>query len=119
MHRTEIFRRGMACALAATLGATAPVAALAQTCPPGYYYASDGNCYRGPPPDYPPPAYDTAPPASAPPVVTDGLLIGLGLLLGVAISGDHDDHHAPPERHRPPPKHAPPKPYGPYDHERR
>jgi len=51
----------MARVLAATLGAGVPLAVQAQSCPPGYYYASDGNCYPGPPPSYPPPPYDTAP----------------------------------------------------------
>lgn len=82
--------------------ASAPPTALAQVCPPGYYYASDGNCYSGVPPSYPPPVYDPAPPVSAPPVVADGLMIGLGLLLGAAIFSDRDEHRevrrGPPRR---------------------
>lgn len=117
--RSGILRRGMACVLAGTLAAAVPIAAQAQSCAAGYYYASDGYCYPGPPPNYPPPAYDTAPPVSTPPVVTDGLLIGLGLLIGAAIESDHGDHRGRPEEHRPPPRRGQPEPHGPYEHDRR
>ncbi len=118
--RSKILRRGMAGVLTGMLAAAVPMAALAQSCPAGYYYASDGNCYPGPPPNYPPPAYDTTPPVSTPPVVTDGLLLDLGLLLGAAITSDHGDHHhARPEERRPPPRRRQPEPYGRDEHDRR
>ena len=118
--RIEVFRRSITYALLGVLGAGIPLAVEAQSCPLGYYYASDGNCYPGPPPNYPPPVYDTAPPVSAPPVVMDGLLIGLGVLVGGIIASDHGDHfRGRPEAHRPPPRRAPPEPRGPYEHERR
>lgn len=105
---TESLTRGIASVLVATLTAGAPLPAQAQTCPPGYYYASDGNCYPGPPPSYPPPPYDTAPPVEPPPPVLDGLLIGLGLLVvGAIIASDHDDHRGRPVPHRPPQRHGP------------
>ena len=89
--------------------ASFPFLAQAQVCPPGYYYASDGLCYQGPPPTYAPPVYDPAPPVSPPPVVTDGLMIGLGLLLGAAIlSGDHRGERRAPEFHGPAPRREPP-----------
>ena len=106
--RTGIMSRGMACVLIATFGAGMPFAAQAQSCPPGYYYASDGNCYPVPPPTYPPPAYDPAPPVAAPPPVIDGLLIGLGLLVAGAILAGDRDHHGPPVQRHPPPRHLPP-----------
>lgn len=112
------WRRPTACLLIATITAGMPIAAWAQTCPPGYYYASDGNCYPGPPPTYAPPAYDVAPPVVPPPVVTDGFLLGLGILLGglAASGGDHEyrgneDYH-PPQRRGPPEGHG----RGPYEH---
>ena len=105
--RTEAMSRGMACVLVATLAAGVPLAAQAQSCPPGYYYASDGNCYPGPPPTYAPPPYDAAPPVVPPAAVMDGLLIGLGLLVGGAIASDHGGHRGPPEQHRPPERRGP------------
>ena len=100
----RILKRAAACLLCGTLAAGWPLEVLAQTCPPGYYYASDGNCYQGPPPSYPPPAYETVPPVSPPPAVTDGLMIGLGLLLGGLLVGGHPEHRGRPEAHRPPPR---------------
>ncbi|MHB8623509.1 MAG: hypothetical protein ACYC9J_14280 [Sulfuricaulis sp.] len=104
MFRSKILRQGMAGVVAGALATALPLAAQAQSCAAGYYYASDGNCYPGSPPNYLPPTYDTAPPVSTPPVVTDGLLIGLGLLIGAAIESDHGDHHGRPEEHRPSPR---------------
>jgi hypothetical protein len=63
----------------------APADAQVPVCPAGYYYASDGQCYPGAPPAYPPPIYDVAPPVYAPPVVIDGF--GLGLGFGAIIGG--------------------------------
>jgi hypothetical protein len=57
----------------------APANAQAPPCPYGYYYASDGQCYPGSPPLYPPPAYVVAPPVYQPPFVIDGFGIGIGL----------------------------------------
>ena len=115
---SEIVRRGMTCVLIGVLAAGVPHAVQAQSCPRGYYFASDGNCYPGPPPNYPPPAYDPAPPVAAPPVVMDGLLIGLGLLIGGIIASDHDGHRGSPEAHRPPPPHTPPQRHSPYQGQR-
>jgi hypothetical protein len=117
--RSEILHRGMGFVLAGALAAAGPIAAHAQTCPSGYYFASDGNCYPGPPPNYPPPAYDASPPVSTPPVVTDGLLIGLGLLLGAAIESDHGDHRDRAEEHRSPPERGRHEPHGPYERDHR
>jgi hypothetical protein len=103
---SDFLRRAAISALAALL-AWAPLAR-AQSCPPGYYYASDGNCYQGPPPSYPPPVYDPAPPVAAPPVVVDGLMIGLGLLVGAALFGGREEHRAP-EMHRAPERRGPPE----------
>lgn len=100
-------RRVTAYALAGALAGMAPLWAHAQSCPPGYYYASDGNCYPGPAPSYAPPVYDAAPPVSTPPIVMDGVMIGLGLLAGAAIFGGHDEHRAPVRR--PPPRRGPPE----------
>lgn len=72
-----IFLPVIALALAAGVGA-APAGAQAPVCPAGYYYASDGQCYPGVPPTYPPPVYEVAPPIYQPPVVIDGFGIGLG-----------------------------------------
>ena len=116
--RSEMLRRGLACILVGALAAGVQLVVRAQSCPPGYYYASDGNCYPGPPPNYPPPAYDQAPPVSAPPVVMDGLLIGLGVLLGGIIASDHQDHHGRPEAYRAPPAHTQPERHGPYEQRR-
>lgn len=76
--------------------------ALAQGCPPGYYYASDGRCYPGAPPVYPPPVYDYAPPVYQPPPVFDGFVLGIGLgaLLGVLGSELGGDHHGGGDRGR-------------------
>jgi hypothetical protein len=109
--RTVIWLRGMACALLGALAALAPLEALAQSCASGYYYANDGYCYPVPPPTYAPPAYDAAPPVTPPPAVMDGLMIGLGILIGGVIMSNNDDHHGHPEEH-----HAPPPP--PPSHER-
>ncbi len=117
--RSEILRRGVTGVLVGVLTAGVPLAVQAQSCPSGYYYASDGNCYPGPPPNYPPPAYDSAPPAAAPPVVMDGLMIGLGLLIGSAILSDHGDNRDRPEAHRPPPRRAQPERRSPYERDRR
>lgn len=73
-------------------GAT-PAAAQTPPCPPGYYYASDGRCYPGAPPAYPPPpypvypapVYEVAPPVYAPYPVYDGFYPGIGV--GVVIGG--------------------------------
>jgi hypothetical protein len=70
-----------------TWAGAAPAAAQVPVCPPGYFYASDGQCYPGPPPVYPPPVYDVAPPVYPPPVVVDGFGIGLGIGLGGFIGG--------------------------------
>ncbi len=66
-----------------------PADAQTPVCPPGYYYASDGLCYPGPPPVYAPPPYVVAPPVYAPPPVFDGFAIGLGL---GALIGGHEEH---------------------------
>jgi hypothetical protein len=68
-----------------TWGGTSAAIAQTPVCPAGYYYASDGQCYPGGPPAYPPPVYEVAPPVYQPPVVADGLVIGLGL--GALIGG--------------------------------
>ncbi|MDB5405108.1 MAG: hypothetical protein JWL84_20 [Rhodospirillales bacterium] len=68
--------------------------AVAQSCPAGYYFASDGRCYPGGPPAYPPPVYDPAPPVYQPPPVYDGFALGIGVgaLAGV-FAGRHDGGH--------------------------
>ncbi|MDE2165125.1 MAG: hypothetical protein KGJ66_02150 [Alphaproteobacteria bacterium] len=117
--RGQIFRRALAGVLAGALGVAMPLAAFAQTCPPGYYYASDGNCYPGPPPTYPAPAYDATPPVAPPPVVMDGFLLGLGILIGGLAASEHHggdrgrpEEHGPPRGYSPPPGHRP----GSYEH---
>ena len=58
---------------AATADAQTPV------CPPGYFYASDGQCYpSASQPVYPLPVYAVAPPVYQPPVVFDGFSLGIG-----------------------------------------
>lgn len=93
---------------AAPLAAARPsFAQTLPTCPPGYYYASDGYCYPLRPPvyAYPPPVYDPAPPVYRPPTVVDGVAIGVGLgLLFGALAAGHSDHG---DRGRPPPRSAP------------
>jgi hypothetical protein len=105
--------RTLAGALSGALAAGVPLAAGAQYyCPPGYYYASDNNCYPGSPPSAPPPptVYETAP-AVPPPVVTDGLLLGLGILIGSLTAGDryHGDGYGHHEERGPPPRRAAPE----------
>jgi hypothetical protein len=69
--------------LALGIGAGAPPAdAQTPVCPPGYYYASDGQCYPGAPPVYAPPVYEIAPPVYQPPLVYDGFGVGIGLGFG-------------------------------------
>lgn len=65
------------CALALWAGTT-PADAQTPVCPPGYYYASDGQCYPGAQPAYPPPVYEVAPPVFLPPVIFDGFGVGIG-----------------------------------------
>ncbi|MGO8920619.1 MAG: hypothetical protein ACLQJR_32400 [Stellaceae bacterium] len=72
-------------ALAVVIAGASPADAQAPVCPAGYYYASDGQCYPGAPPAYPPPVYEVAPPVYAPPLVVGGFGIGLGL--GAIIGG--------------------------------
>ncbi len=79
--RTTFLPRIIALALGIWLGA-APAHAQAPVCPVGYYYASDGQCYPGAPPGYPPPVYEVAPPIYQPPVIVDGFGIGIGLGIG-------------------------------------
>jgi hypothetical protein len=69
--------------------------AVAQSCPPGYYFASDGRCYPGGPPAYPPPVYDPAPPVYQPPPVYDGFAVGIGLgaLAGGIFAGGRGGGH--------------------------
>jgi len=83
--RTAFLPSVIALALGTFAGA-APADAQAPACPPGYYYASDGRCYPGAPPAYPPPVYEVAPPVYQPPVVLDGLILGIGL--GALIGGE-------------------------------
>jgi len=67
--------------IALTLGTwagVAPADAQVSVCPPGYYLASDGQCYPGAPPVYYPPDYDVAPPIYQPPVIFDGFIPGIG-----------------------------------------
>ena len=80
-----------------TWAGVAPADAQAPVCPAGYYYASDGQCYPGGPPVYPPPVYAVEPPVYQPPLVLDGLALGIGL--GAVFGGDrghdyggHDGH---------------------------
>lgn len=76
--------------LALGIGALpAPAGAQAPVCPYGYYLASDGQCYPGPPPAYPAPVYEVAPPVYQPPVIFDGLDIGIGLGFGGRGGGWH------------------------------
>jgi len=75
----KIFLPGaIALALGTWMGAAPADAQVPPGCPPGYYYASDGQCYPGAPPVYPPPDYDVAPPVFLPPVVIDGFVPGIG-----------------------------------------
>jgi len=70
------------CVIALALGTWAgapPADAQTPVCPPGYFFASDGQCYPGAPPIYPPPVYEVAPPVYQPPVIFDGFGIGIGL----------------------------------------
>lgn len=77
-------------ALALGIGAgAAPANAQAPVCPPGYYYASDGQCYPAAQPLYPPPVYDLAPPVYQPPLVVGGLGIGIGLGVPLGRWGHH------------------------------
>jgi hypothetical protein len=76
--RTIFLPSVIALALGTWAGAV-PANAQAPVCPAGYYFASDGRCYPGGPPAYPPPVYEVAPPVYQPPVVLDGLAIGIGL----------------------------------------
>jgi hypothetical protein len=116
--RGDLRWRATAYVLMGTIAVGAPVAAWAQSCPPGYYYASDGNCYPGPPPTYAPPAYDAAPPVAPPPVVTDGFLLGLGILIGGLAASSHDHEYQGREQYRPPERRGPPQEYhpSPYEH---
>ena len=81
--RTTFLASVIALALGTCAG-VGPARAQTPVCPAGYYYASDGRCYPGAPPVYPPPVYEVAPPIYQPPVIFDGLAIGIGLgaLLG-------------------------------------
>jgi hypothetical protein len=79
--RTIFLPSAVVLALAIWAGA-APVHAQAPVCPYGYYLASDGQCYPGAPPAYPPPVYEYAPPIYQPPVVIDGFGLGIGLGFG-------------------------------------
>jgi hypothetical protein len=65
-----------------TWAGVAPADAQVSVCPPGYYLASDGQCYPGAPPVYYPPVYDVAPPIYEPPVVIDGFFPGIGVGIG-------------------------------------
>ena len=76
--RTAFLPSVIALALGTWAGA-APSNAQVPVCPAGYYYASDGQCYPGAPPIYPPPVYEVAPPVYEPPVIFDGFSIGIGL----------------------------------------
>lgn len=82
--RTIFLPSVIALALATWAGAS-PADAQTPVCPPGYYFASDGQCYPGAPPVYPPPVYEVAPPVYQPPFVVDGLALGIGL--GALIGG--------------------------------
>jgi hypothetical protein len=62
--------------------------AAAQSCPPDYYFASDGRCYPSGPPPAPPPVY-YAPPVRQPPPVYDGFALGIGLGALVGVLGSH------------------------------
>ena len=90
------------CALAATaavgLAAIPAHAQMPPGCPPNYYLATDGNCYPGPPPVYPQPVYQVAPPVDQPPLVFDGLVLGIGLGIAALASHGHG-HGGPPVRH--------------------
>ncbi|HTZ81289.1 MAG TPA: hypothetical protein VMC10_25490 [Stellaceae bacterium] len=90
--RTVSLPRVIALAFGALAGA-ASADAQTPVCPPGYYYASDGQCYPGAQPAYPPPAYAVAPPVYQPPIVFDGLAIGLGLGALIGAAGHHGDGH--------------------------
>lgn len=72
-----IFLSVIALALATGAGA-APAGAQALVCPAGYYYASDGQCYPGVPPTYPPPVMRLRRRSNQPPVVIDGIGFGGG-----------------------------------------
>jgi hypothetical protein len=83
-----IFLPGVIAIALGTWAAPSPAAAQAPACPYGYYYASDGRCYPGAPPAYPPPVYEVAPPVYQPPLIVDGLALGIGL--GAIFGGDRD-----------------------------
>jgi len=69
--------------LALGIGALpAPADAQVPVCPYGYYLASDGLCYPGPPPYYPALVYSVAPPVYQPPLIFDGIDIGIGFGFG-------------------------------------
>jgi hypothetical protein len=80
-----IFLPGIIAIALGTWGGASPATAQVPTCPYGYYYASDGQCYPGAPPVYPAPIYEVAPPVYQPPVVIDGF--GLGIGLGAVLGG--------------------------------
>ena len=82
-------------ALLALVAGLSPSVANAQVCPFGYYYASDGRCYPGPPPPYPPPVYVYTPPVVAPPPIFDGFLMGAGLGALFGSWGDGYRGYAP------------------------
>jgi hypothetical protein len=70
---------GLALALAIWAYDRPADAQVAPVCPDGYYLATDGQCYPGQPPVYPPPIYDDAPAVFEPPVIFDGFGIGIGI----------------------------------------
>ena len=79
--RTNLLPSIVVLALGTWFGA-APADAQTPICPPGYYYASDGQCYPGAPPVYAPPVYEIAPPVYQPPFIFDGFGVGIGLGFG-------------------------------------
>jgi hypothetical protein len=83
--RTIFLPSVIALALGTWAGATPAEAQVPPGCPPGYYLGSDGQCYPGAQPVYPPPDYDVAPPVYQPPFVIDGFAPGIGI--GVGIGG--------------------------------
>jgi len=108
MRRTIALTLAVALALDVVATAVPAAAQTAPGCQPGYYYASDGYCYPNAQPTYavPPPVYDAAPPVYQSPVALDGVAIGVGLgaLLGIALSagGNHGHDRAPARGHAPP-----------------
>lgn len=85
--RTIFLPGVIALALGTWVGAAPADAQVPPGCPPGYYNASDGQCYPVGQPVYAPPVYEVAPPVYQPPFVYDGYGPGIGIGIGLGFGG--------------------------------